>query len=196
MSKMTKKLFTRNADLSTWIKVLITGVSAFALVVQTPYLASATETHSNKISLHYGVYGQGFKLMDLRLDIELNGRKYTAKSSMDTVGLASVFASFSARYHSTGTINKTKIRPGHFEMIVKKKKKRKRIASYSWTQLNGYKMEQEPPISKRKKAEVNKHLQPSLPDPLSTLLSLALVPGKNPCNLSRRVFDGRKNFRA
>ncbi|MFO1089304.1 MAG: DUF3108 domain-containing protein [Hyphomicrobiales bacterium] len=141
------------------------------------------------IALQYDLYVAGIKVYQIGLSGQVAPNGFKTQVSMRPAGLGSIFSSDQTDMRTTGTVASGQPKPANFEMRLNERQYK---VSWSGSALpTTYRSKQ---LSEDRDREVTAALNPSLTDPLTAVMRLALSDTASSCALTQRVYNGKEIY--
>ena len=169
-------------------------VALVAVVAMLPAgHALAAKKPSLKVAANYKIRYAGIKIGSFQFNSKIAGRRYELTSNSRVKLLFGAFK-WSSQSNTKGVVSRNP-RPKSFDFVYYVKKKRK-SASMKFKRGRVVALSNSPRVN-----YTNKHvpLRPEhlvgVMDPMTAIMRMTRVAGKNPCSQSAEIFDGKRRLR-
>ncbi len=150
---------------------------------------------SDQIQISMTMYAGGISFGKMDLDTTLHGGDYHSVSNFETSGVVNAFWQSEIQATSSGTIGPKALQPGLYDSFNINRTGKKQEVSLTYE--NGAPKLYADPVYATTGYEVKPEDQKDTLDPLSAvtyMVSGVAMDAGNPCDLTTRIFDGRRLY--
>lgn len=145
---------------------------------------------ADEVRLRYDVSISGIRALELRYDASLAPDRYSAVVRVDFKGIASMFADFDLDIDAAGNMDKTGgLKPQSFRMVTTDEDQR-RSMELKWAADGEPVATRNFTLTDTRAKQLAAAAKTGLPDPLSVLMSVAMLPQAKICAGTYRAYTG------
>ena len=180
--------------MKTAIMNTIAASAVAAATFTLAFTASPGEAAAaDKLKVQYDLYTRGIRAFALNYSADIDQNSFNASAKLRPKGLASLFIDLKMDMQSSGAVTGKGARSDSFTMKITEKGKKGRYA-VNFDGLQPVSTKRNPAVNGKTEAKIKSASAAGARDTLASIMDIAVRPGKNPCDASYRIYNGKEVF--